>query len=513
MSRPQVLAVIGIAVVTMGGCGLDPVRRAPEISVALAASSSLPPSLDLELPREGSGTAVDDRVTQVFPVARDRPLEAPTEILRRDNHMVAPDSQRVESSPVDIWDRLRRGFAMPPLNTAAAEQFARQFASTGFLNKTEARARRYLFYFLEEIERRGLPTELALLPFVESSMNPHARSRVGAVGAWQFMPATGRRFDMRVSHLVDDRKSVSESTRGAIDYLRTLYAQFGDWHLALASYNWGEQNVARARERNRSRRRADDYLSLSMPRETRNYVPQLEGLKLLILDPDRYGAKLPAILNEPYFREVPIRADMDVDSAVRLAGIDNSEFFALNPSVRPPLVIAAATPRLLLPQEAAERFDARLSAHVGPLASWTVVRLEPDARIETLAAKSGISLGQLRRVNGIPPQMRPVAGSSLIVPKLRGSADRQVSGELVESAHLTLRPELTRIVVTVHRKETLSRIANRLGVKTADLVRWNHGLSPKTRLKTGQRIVAYVHVNAARPRRERSSLGRSGGDR
>jgi membrane-bound lytic murein transglycosylase D len=424
------------------------------------------------------------------------PLEKGPVEVKHDEISLASHLRIAASPPVDIWDRMRRGFAMPRLESPAAEVFARHFAATGFLRKSEPRARRYLYYFLEEIERRGLPTELALLPLVESGMNPHARSPVGAMGAWQFMPATGRRFEMRVSHLVDDRKSLGESTRGAMEYLANLYMQFGDWHLALASYNWGEGNVAKAQSRNRTLALPDNYLSLSVPRETRAYVPQLEGLKRAILDPDRYGVSLPSIPNQPHFREVEIRRDMDVDLVLRFSRISESEFFALNASVKRPLLIAAATPTILLPPAGAERFEMHLAAHSGPLAHWTAIRLSDSQRVEALAARYGITGRRLREINGIPPGMKPTAGSSLIVPR-KGSADARVPDGLVNNAYLTISPDLVRATMNARQGEMPSGMAKRLGLKSADIVRWNPGLSLRTRMKKGQKVTVYMRDHSS----------------
>lgn len=403
-------------------------------------------------------------------------------------HQAVPE---VLAPSVDIWERMRRGFAMPRLESAAAEEYARHYAASAYFQKTQARARRYLFYVLDEIERRGLPTELALLGFVESSMNPHAVSPVGAAGVFQFMPATGRQYAMRISRLVDDRTSISSSTKGAMEYLTRLHAQFNDYHLAMAAYNWGEGNVARAQSKNAVRGLPLDYLSLSMPTETRNYLPQLEGLKRVILNPARYGVMLPDIPNEPYFMEVPIRFDMDVDLALRLAGITEAEFFALNASVKRPLLIAAATPALLLPHDAAARFAQRLAAHKGAMVNWNVVRFNNAQWIQSTKAVNGSNATNLRQVNGIPSGMKPTPGSTLFVPSKNGGAER-VPETLVNSAFLSLTPDLVCKSLTARKADTLSSIAQRFGLKFTDLVRWNPGVAQRKRLQKGQPVIAYV---------------------
>lgn len=396
------------------------------------------------------------------------------------------------SAPADLWDRLRRGFAMPPLDTPLAEGHARRFAAMGYLTQGQTRARRYLYFIVEEVERRGLPSELALLPFVESAMNPQARSPVGATGAWQFMPETGRRFDMRISRLVDDRKNVMASTRAALDYLQLLHAQFGDWHLALSAYNWGEGNVARARERNRARGLDDTYLALRMPEETRNYVPQLEALKRLVAAPQAYGATLPEMANRPYFQPVAVASDVDVALAIEWAGVGEAEFFALNPSVKRPLLMAAATPTLLLPFVAAERFAARQDMHSGKRAGWTAITLPSTQRVEAIAARHGTTPRILRDANGIASGMKPAAGSTLLVPAFHGLA-RPVAAATVARASLSVVPDVVAVKLRARKGETLGALAKRSRLDAAELARWNKGLRSRSKLAAGQVLVAWVH--------------------
>lgn len=430
---------------------------------------------------------------------------APTPVAIRDGDAITAfilqqrpsGATEAVGEPTNIWDRLRRGLAMPPLENSASEKFALHFARTDYLLKQQVRARRYLFFILNEIERRGMPTELALLPFVESSMNPQARSPVGAMGAWQFMPATGRRFDMRISRLVDDRKNVMESTRAALDYLQQLHAQFGDWHLALAGYNWGEGNVAKAQKRNLARGLSDDYLSLSMPTETRNYVPQLEALKRLIVDPERYGTRLPEIPNFPYFQQVAVSGDLDIILAIRWADVPEAEFFALNPSARRPLLMVAATPTLLLPFDAAERFVARQNGHIGRRAGWTAITLGGSKRVESIAAQHGVTPRLIRDTNGIPAGMKPVAGSTLLVPVSR-DAWRSVDAVTVANASLSFVPDVVQVKLRARKGDTLAALARRSLFDVAELARWNKGLHARTRLVAGQTVIAFVHPDRAK---------------
>lgn len=402
----------------------------------------------------------------------------------------------VEEPPVDVWDRMRRGFAMPPLDSSAVEQIAQRFAQNDFMRHSGPRARLYLHYILLEIEKRNMPTELAMLPFVESAMNPQARSQVGAMGVWQFMPGTGRRFDMRISRLVDDRKNLMESTRGALDYLQLLHEKFGDWQLALASYNWGEGNISRAQDRNRALGLPVDYLSLKMPAETRNYVPTLEALKRIVLNSDRYGVNLPVIADAPYLREVAIDRDMDVDLAVHMAKISDAEFFALNPSVKRPLLMAVATPILLLPISVAESFNKALAAYRGKIAKWTAIRLKNDQRVATLAKRHGTRSKTLRNINNIPKGMTLLAGSTVLVP-VSLAAPNQVGETMVATARLDLRADTVRVRLRARKGETLKAVSKRVNLKFADLVRWNSKVSAHKKLSKGQKLVAYVSYDDA----------------
>ncbi|MDR3911214.1 MAG: transglycosylase SLT domain-containing protein, partial [Sutterella sp.] len=214
--------------------------------------------------------------------------------------------------PVDVWDRIRRGYAMPALENDKVDRWLEYYRrKPDYLNRMFERSGRYLYHILEEVENRGMPTELALLPFVESAFQPEALSRAKAAGLWQFMPATGTHYSLEQNLWRDDRRDVLESTRAALDYFEYLYGMFSDWHLALAAYNWGEGSVQRAIRRQQARKRPADYQHLRMPNETANYVPKLEAIKRIVTDPSKYGVKLPDVGNEPFFVTVTKPRDID----------------------------------------------------------------------------------------------------------------------------------------------------------------------------------------------------------
>ncbi|RYF66285.1 MAG: lytic transglycosylase, partial [Comamonadaceae bacterium] len=223
-------------------------------------------------------------------------------------------------APADLWDRIRRGFAMPDLQGDLVTDREQWYATRpDYMQRMTERSSKYLFHIVEELERRGMPTELALLPYIESAFNPQAVSSVKAVGMWQFMPATGNDFDLKQNAFRDDRRDVLASTRAALDYLQKLYGMFGDWHLALAAYNWGQGSVGRAIARNQKLGLGTSYTELTMPAETRMYVPKLQAVKNIVAKPEAFNTELPLIENHPFFQVVDITRDIDVALVASLA--------------------------------------------------------------------------------------------------------------------------------------------------------------------------------------------------
>ncbi|WP_253206817.1 transglycosylase SLT domain-containing protein [Verticiella sp. GG226] len=274
----------------------------------------------------------------------------------------------VAAPAADVWKRIRRGFAMPDLVAPEVAVWTDYYAARPeAVQRIMTRSSPYLYYVLEEINRRGLPTELALLPFVESAWDPTALSRSQASGLWQFIPSTGRHFKLRQDEWLDERRDLVASTQAALDYLEYLFNFQGDWHLALASYNWGEGAVMRAMQKNDADGMRTDYVSLKMPDETRNYVPKLQAIKNIVADPERYGVRLPVVENQPYFVTVARTDDIDVPLAARLAGMSVEEFTALNPAFKRGVISAAAQRPILLPVGQVDTFLANLDAHQGPL--------------------------------------------------------------------------------------------------------------------------------------------------
>jgi membrane-bound lytic murein transglycosylase D len=403
-------------------------------------------------------------------------------------------------APSDIWDRIRTGFAMPDLETDQVRDREVWYSNRpDYLYRMTERSRKYLFHIVEELELRGMPTELALLPFVESAFNPQAVSSAKAAGMWQFMPATGKSFELKQNIFQDDRRDVLASTRAALDYLQRLHGMFGDWHLALAAYNWGEGSVGRAIARNKQKGLGTGYLDLSMPAETRLYVPKLQAIKNIVMQPQTFNSELPAIGNHPYFASVPISRDIDITLASKLAQIPLDDFKALNPSANKPVILAAGKPYILLPWDNAEVFQNNLQGFAGArLASWTVWVVPQTMSVAAASKRTGMGEQQLRELNGIPPRMLIRSGSSLLV--LRGAKiDHDVGTRVVDNGQLSLTPEivLLRTWIKAGKKDTVASIASRYKTTPADVAQWN-SVSASAAFKPGQKVVVFLPANAAK---------------
>jgi membrane-bound lytic murein transglycosylase D len=376
-------------------------------------------------------------------------------------------------------------------------------ARPDYLQRVFERSRIYLHHIVEELEKRGLPTELALLPMVESAFNPMAYSRAHASGLWQFIPGTGRRYELQQNWWYDGRRDIVDSTAAALDYLTRLYEMHGDWHLALASYNWGEGAVARAVARNRAAGRPADYASLSMPAETRHYIPKLQALKNIIMDPGPLGITLDPIPNQPYFSLYTKVRDIDVQLAARLAEMPVEQFIALNPGFSRPLIRASLTPRIVLPADKVDVFRDNLAKHdPKSLVSWKAYHPRKGETLESIAKKVGMTLGQLKEVNGIAPRARAVP-SLLVVPTSGAAALGSRRLPIMYAPPIPVR--VRRIFHTVKAGETLVSIARRYEVSEEDMKRWNPGVRPAP----GRRLAVEIGAAPAAKKTRKKTTRRS----
>ncbi|MCB6184603.1 LysM peptidoglycan-binding domain-containing protein [Leeia sp. TBRC 13508] len=362
---------------------------------------------------------VNVHATDVVP---EQDIQPPAPIEHRlipHNYRVVGETDSVLNNALqdDLWERIRAGFQMPSLDAPIVKDHeAWVINRPDYLKRVTGRARRYLYYIVDALEKRGMPTELALLPIVESAYNPTAYSPAHASGLWQFIPSTGKTYGLEQTWWYDGRRDVVAATDAAINYFDYLYSLFGDWNLVLASYNWGEGAVGRAVQKNRDKGLPTDFMSLNMPAETRNYVPKLMALKNIISDPSAYGVKLDPIPNRPYFVTVAPNRHIDTKLAAQLADMTVQDFTDLNPAYTKPVIASKDTRRILVPVDKADSFLTRLANYDKPTLSWQAYGTRKGEKLTDIADSHGISLDELRKYNKLSTKTKVATGQILLVP-------------------------------------------------------------------------------------------------
>lgn len=410
-----------------------------------------------------------------------------------------------------VWTRVRDGFKIPNMeNSVVNENLAKYSKRPDYLQRMANRSQKYLYHIIEEVTAREMPTEIALLPFVESAFVTNAKSRVKAAGLWQFMPATGKHYELDQTMWKDERYDVLQSTAAALTYLQRLHDEFDDWPLAFAAYNWGEGNVRRAIKRNQSLGLPTDYMSLKMPAETRNYYPKLQAIKNIVQNPNDYGIKLPTIYNEPFFVQIFKDQDIDVKRAAKLAGMSHEEFSTLNPSFNRPVIVASHNHSMLMPTDKLDQFIENLVAYRTsgkPLSSWTTYRVQPEDTVASIARKAHMTEAALREANQIPAGRRIKPGSLVLVSKSSGLGNAEdISSDTID-ASFALAQDYRRVTYRVRRGDNMRSVARRLGVSPATIMKSN-GLRSQ-RLRVGQTLRVNVPIVTRQTTTSRPTTARS----
>jgi membrane-bound lytic murein transglycosylase D len=350
-----------------------------------------------------------------------------------------------EYKETDVWGRIRSGYAIPDLDNSLVSRHTQAYsARPDSLKRISGRASPYLYHIVQELEKRGMPTELALLPVIESAFNPQALSTADAAGLWQFVPGTGKDYDLKQNMFKDERRGVLASTDAALSYLQRLYTLFGDWQLALAAYNWGEGNIQRIIKKNQALGKGTDFESLAelMPVETRNYVPKLQAVKNIVANPGQYNVALPAIDNQPYFTAIDKTSDIDLAVAAQLAEMSLDEFKALNPQFKKPVITGGEKTKILLPKANAEKFQLNLAQWGRDLSSWTTHKItSARVSIAALASKFGTTPEVIRQANNIPAKSTIKAGSTILVPKVSASNAGDIAENIIDNAVVAFEAE------------------------------------------------------------------------
>ena len=392
----------------------------------------------------------------------------------------------------DLFDRMRAGFAFDEVQEPAIDQQLAWFEhNPEYLERVFQRGQRYMYHIVTEVERRGMPTEFALLPVVESAYEPFAYSVSRAAGLWQFIPATGVRFGLNQSWWYDGRRDVIESTRAALDYLQELHDEFnGDWLLAIAAYNVGEAWVERAIANNRAAGRPTDFWHLRLPAETRAYVPKLLAMKRLMAEPERYGLEFAPIPNEPYFAVIDTDSQIDLKVAAQLAGTTYDELIALNPGYNRWATDPSGPHRMLVPIDNADAYETGLQA-LAPedRVRYVVHEVERRETLPMIARKYGTTAAVLAKVNDLGGD-RVSAGQSLKIPQSTGQLPDKVliAASRVDRPETDSGPKVRQIVYRVRAGETLSSIARRHNISVSTLARMNN-MGTGDSLMAGQRLI------------------------
>jgi membrane-bound lytic murein transglycosylase D len=469
------------------------------------APPASPITLDVKEPKTGDAAL---EVKTVPPVDA-APISVSTNVV---SAPVGVSTVVSSTPPSDLWDRIRSGFAMNDLDDELVGKWEKYYADRpDYVARIVDRSSKYMFYIVTELERRNMPLEIALLPMIESAFNPIAHSSAKASGIWQFIPSTGTQFGMKQDWWTDSRRDIVAATNGALDYLTKLNGMFGDWQLALASYNWGEGSVGRAVARSKAAGRDGTYLTLSMPAETRNYLPKLQAVKNIIRNPSAFGLSIASVPNEPYFKTITLAHALDLKKAAQLAGMSEAEFVALNPAHNRPVILGRGEFQILLPADKADEFLSRLEADERPRVSWRAYKTKPGDRIESIAQRFGSTAAAIKSVNGIRA-VSPVlpAGYNLLVPSDGPSEDALGS---IQNAVFTKFPEY--VAPRAHRVakgETLAAIAKRYGVAPATLAKWNR--LGKSSVRAGQTLyVSGPAPTRAQAKNVRASYKAGGGSK
>jgi len=384
-------------------------------------------------------------------------------------------SQNFQSikAEINLWQRIYSRFDIKDENNSRSKKYEKWYsARPEYIERMMDRSQKYLFYVVGEVEKRGMPSEIALLPMIESAYNPIANSRSKAVGIWQFIPSTGRLYGLKQDWWQDKRRNVVDATNAALDYLQKLHALFGTWDLALAAYNAGEGTVSRAIAKNKAKGLPADYANLKLPAETKDYVPKLQAIKNIVSNPSQYGLYIDPIPNKPYFTYVEAPAVIDADLAANLAEISYDEFLLLNSEHRRPLIRTnEKTQKFILPINAADTFVKNLSQNEKPLVSWNIYQPKRNEKIKTIANKFDMEESDLIKANDLNPQKLIKPSSIILVAKKEGT-ETNAHQDIDESK--IQKDSKTEISVSPNKYkvkpgDTLTKIAKKYGISIKEL--------------------------------------------
>ena len=389
------------------------------------------------------------------------------------------DSSDLPFKSISIWPRVKDGFALNSKPSKKAKKIIKKYEKwykdrPEYIERMLNRSGKYLFYVVEQVQLRGMPTEIALLPMIESAYNPLAKSRMKAMGMWQFIPSTGKVYGLKQNWWRDDRRNVIDSTTAALDYLEKLHGMFGTWELALAAYNAGEGRIGRSIKRNKKLKRPLDYYNIRLPRETRNYVPKLLAIKNIINNPEKYDLYITDIADKPYFASIPIPKEIDTALIAEFAEIPMEEFQLLNAQHKRPLMRSEHySQEVLLPIDSIQTFHSNMEIYDQPLVSWKTYKPKNGEKVYQVAKKFGINTKVLAQINQISSRKRFRRNSIVLIPS---KSALKTNFPLNKDSLFNYSSIVTH---HVSPGETLSHISDDYNISVRDLMEFNELKSTK----------------------------------
>lgn len=461
-------------------------------ALLLAACSTTPQIQTTTVP-EGTDDYSMAQPEPAMPLPQDPPPAV-------ENTVVSPDSESADAGQeyADVWQRIRDNLVLDRHqdNTAVKQRIAWYARNQDYLDRMAVRATPYIYHILEQLDERGMPLDLALLPVVESAYHPFAYSRSHASGIWQFIPGTGRMYGLKQNWWYDGRRDIVAATRGALDYLEKLNNQFdGDWQHALASYNSGEYNVERSIKRNQRAGKATDFFSLRLPRETRGYVPSLLAVAEIVANPEKYGIKLKSIPNQEYFKKIDIGGQIDLSAAAKLSGLSMDEFYTLNPGFNRWATDPDGPHYLLVPVDREEQFIAGLE-QMPPeeRMGWQQHVIAPGETLSQIADRYRTSVAVIKATNDLRGNLIRT-GQSLVIPTAKEpgryytlSLENRWLGDLKRQG------QGNQYTYTVRSGDSLWTISRRYDVSIKELIVWNN-INPRGIIRPGQSLTLYIQTS------------------
>ena len=454
------------------------------VAFLLSACSQQPPQKTEILP-EVTTPAAQEQDEYIVPEPELVP-ETIADIVTADTDLTQPPAQ-----DAGLWEKIRANLSLPRHleHRAVKGRLAWYAKNQKYLDRVAERSQPYLFHVVSEVEKRGMPLELALLPIVESAFRPFAYSRSHASGIWQFIPGTGKIYGLKQNWWYDGRRDIVAATRAALDYLEKLNREFeGDWLLALAAYNTGERNVARAIRRNKRAGKKTDFFSLRLPRETRGYVPSLLAVAELVANPERHGIRWQPVADRPYFAQVDTAEQIDLAVAAELAGMTMDELYTLNPGFNQWATDPQGPHRLLLPVAREKSFLEKL-AGLSPeqRVNWQNHTIKQGETLAGIAARYRSSVAALKKINSLRSNVIH-QGNTLRVPVPKQALKHYtLSVDGRRRSGLRDTGDGKKFIYTVKRGDTLWDIGRHYGVSVKQLTSWN-GISRRGILRPGQKL-------------------------